>query len=159
MQPCRCLQECNTGGCLHHDNHRLWLGRCTVCCPRSKILCQSQYGLPEAATGLWKTWCWSGKWTTNKRAAKHNPKPDCGLLLVILLPEWFVWLLGFLLREQLGQACSPGEVRIELKVSGNAGWYKRWSTTSEHLLSSCALNPVIASCVLRRNTRLTPLEG
>lgn len=64
MQPCRCLQKCHTGGCLHHDHHRLWLGRCTVRCPCGEILCQSKHGLPETATGIWKTWCWSGKWTT-----------------------------------------------------------------------------------------------
>lgn len=66
MQPCRCLQECHPGGCLHHDHHRLWLGRCAVRCPRGEILRQSKHGLPETATGIRKTWCWSGKWTTKK---------------------------------------------------------------------------------------------
>lgn len=84
MQPCRCLQECNVGGCLHYDHHRLWLGRCAVCCPSSKILCQSQHGLPETATGVWKAWCRSGKRPTNR----WNENQSSDLIHELFLTSW-----------------------------------------------------------------------
>lgn len=95
-----------------------------------------------------------------KRAVKHNSKSDHGLVLIILWSMWFIWLPVFALREWLlSPACSTKEIQIDLKVSGNAGWEKGWSTASKHLLPSCAVSLVVASCELTHSSRLTPLEG
>lgn len=158
MQPCRCLQECHTGGCLHHDHHRLWLGRCSVCCPCSEILCQPQHGLPETAAGIRKTWCWSGTWTRKKSCETQLQVRSWATSHYSVV--CVVWLPVFALREWLlSPACSTKEIQIDLKVTGNTGWEKGWSTASKHLLPSCAVNLVVASCELRHRSKLTPLEG
>ncbi|KAM9233660.1 dual specificity protein phosphatase 22 isoform 4-T4 [Dugong dugon] len=50
--PGRRLQECDPGHGIHHDHHRLWLGRRPAHCARRQVLCQPQPGFPEAAPGV-----------------------------------------------------------------------------------------------------------
>lgn len=87
-----------------------------------------------------------------KRPVTHNSKSDSGILLIILWSVWFMWLPVFALREWLcSPACFTKEILIDLKVSGNAGWEKGWSTASKYLLP---VHLVVASCELRRSSSL-----
>lgn len=110
LQPGWGLQECDTGDCIHHDCHRLWLGRCLAHRSSREVLCQPQPGLPKAAAGIWEIWSAPGEWSLgNFSDADSHPGPCLAL--------WVLRCLELKGPQKLsGPRFPPPSLRVFLRV-------------------------------------------